>query len=1674
MSERQVVRAANGFAYGCIGADIHVFGDGTPVYLLFARHAMPVLDSEWMRAQPSRMLDARAEIVDFTGRGAEHTELLVWRDAEPRLAVRYLYGEGGQGKTRLAARLARDSERAGWLVVDAAHGTDTHPPAEGSQNLDLRGKTGLLLLVDYADRWPLTDLSWLFHNTLLRREAPVRVLLVGRSVGGWPALRDRLDRLRENIDTSDQLLAPLPGDGPARADMFAVARDSFTRHYAQAPSVPPEPPQPLDAPEFGLTLAVHMAALVAVDAAVSGRSLPTDMVGLTTYLLDREQENWRQLYENADRGLDHRTSDRAMARAVFAAVLAGPAVTATATDIIGTIMPQASAPRLLTDHATCYPSADPGTGLQPMLPDRLAEDFLALMVPGHAVSAYSPDPWTVDVAETLLSRPSTAACAPRALTFLASATDRWPHVGSTVLYPLLTGRPQAALEAGSPTLSAIAGIGLAADRLAPELLAVLEVIEPLLPEGSHVNLDVGTLDVLERLTAHRLTSTCDPAQRAWLYGTLGRRRSNAGRWAQALEADQHAARINQQLADDDPRYRPHLAMALNNLASALSHNGRSREALTQARRSVALHRQLARDDRRERSSLALSLRNLGSRLAEEGMTDQAVTAIREGVTIRRELVTADPAQHLPDLVADLNNLSNLLGEQGSWEETEAMVREAVEAGRHLVEVSEAEYLPLLAGTLTGLGRALLGLGHDAQALAVTQEAAELYRRLASANPATYRPDLVRVLLNLSTMTAELDRGEEALEQAEEALGIARQAAEDEPELHRGSLVAALDALGDRLDRLGRGDDALTALADAVAVFERGPGPSVFDHDHMRRMHRLAGMYADAGDHLNEARLLLNLSTGMTRPHAIDAARRAAEIYRREGRAEDEAAALINLSMLLSSDDLAEATEHTHRAIALFRETGNRNLEAAGLVNLSSLLQLAERYPEALAAAEQANAMLGDLGDGAEGNPLFQMGTALLEAGQVEEAITSLQRAATAYRDKGRGEYEESGHPWGQADTLRRLADALVSAQRFTEAAEALGQAAEGFDAIGNTSRANEALLTQCATLIAAARHEEAAVLAEQLVNRYRAAADRAGEAKALGYLASARIDAGLSDEALRPCEEAVAIFGELDDPRHMRHEAAALFNLGKILDDLGLHERSGTAYEQAALKWREIGSPGEEHSALYRLGTSLFQQYRHHESADAYQRAVEICRRSGDRHAEAKSLFGVAAALVELGRLGEASAAAGHAAAQFQALGDQHGHDAAMDRLAAALHGLGRSQGAVEPAAAEAAAAFRRHGDRHGEALTMDLACAALLEAQRWDQAVSFAERALTVFAECADAEGEGEALIHLGLGFAMKREHAKAIDAYERAVGHFRETGRADDEARALHGLGEALSRAERHDEAVAANRRCAGILNAHGKHATEGLTLLNLCDALERLDRFTEIVPEAHRAVTAYTKAGDRAGKGKALIRLGRALAVTGATDEYVAVLDQAARIFEETGAPADEARARFELGAALLNDNVIDAPIIPLERAAVCYARAGMLLHTGIVSLNLGTAYKDAHRLEESLAAYRQAAEVFAEQRDPEHEHQALGRLGAALLEAGRYSEAIPPVRRTIAICQRLGARTDEGMAQLMLGAMLTDLGQLEDGATASRRAAELFLDVGRRELAELALGNLRRALDRRDFH
>ncbi|WP_159037115.1 hypothetical protein [Streptomyces specialis] len=235
----------------------------------------------------------------------------------------------------------------------------------------------MLMVADYAERWPADDLATLLGHAG-RQGRRVRVLLVARPAGvWWQALANRLDRL--DITVTDLPLRPL-GDGPgtSRTELFTAACGRFATALDTPSTDHIAPPAALeDDEQFGLVLAVHMAALAAVDAHRTGN--PTEDLDspgrIAAYLLNRERDHWQTLHANRRTTTD----PAAMTRAVFTAALTGTLTHDHGTDALTTARacPPDTAATVLADHATAYPPATPHTGtvLEPLYPDRLAEDF---------------------------------------------------------------------------------------------------------------------------------------------------------------------------------------------------------------------------------------------------------------------------------------------------------------------------------------------------------------------------------------------------------------------------------------------------------------------------------------------------------------------------------------------------------------------------------------------------------------------------------------------------------------------------------------------------------------------------------------------------------------------------------------------------------------------------------------------------------------------------------------------------------------------------------------------------------------------------------------------------------------------------------------------------------------------------------------------------------------------------------------------------------------------------------------------------------------------------------------------------------------------------------------------------------------------------------------------------
>lgn len=832
-----------------VHGDVTMSGSERPLYRIDNFDLdRPALAVKQARARPSRVLRVNYELVDFAGRQHQLRDLTAWLGGEDRVSVLLVHGTGGQGKSRLARHFARECSREGWLVLSGRHASDLTVTSDGT-NQAVDGQTlstaRTLMVVDYAERWPLPDLLTLIEDSTGQGGRRVRILLLARPAGSWwQTLRFRIERMGLN---AENMTLPALAEAVERRTMFRDACEQFARALDVAAAGDISPPLGLDqGADSGLVLAIHMAALAVVDAGSRDVQPPCHMDEVSTYLLTRERDHWQHLYDLAR----VRIAPDAMSHTVYTAALAGPLSYAdglsafTRAGIGTTEHPH----RALRDHALAYPPPEQRSGgnasaLQPLYPDRLGEDFLALLTPGHN-ARYEADPWASEAPSRLLAMETSGDPAPwtgRALATLIETARRWPHVAAEQLYPLLKHQPRLALSMTGAALTALAD-------LSGIEVSVLEQIETVLPRERHADLDTGIAAITSRLAGHRLAGTTDPATRADILLSLGVRLSNAGQHEPALAAAAESA----QIYSADPAHRPSLATALENVGIVLTDLGRHEEALNATQQAIAVRLSIAEANPTAHAyhHLAAAYDKLAMKLRHLGRPQDAIAAGTTAIAILRHVAKTNPGGADFDLASSLNNLATGLIDTGRQEEALTATQEAIAIRRSLTAANPPRHELDLAVSLSNLGAVLLLLDRQNEALPPVDESVTIRRRIAAANP-TAQPGLAMALGNRGAILKRLGRHEEALSDLDECVAIFRQSAQTnqsayEPYLARALQMAALARLSLRTEL----PDALTAAEEAAAIYKRHArlSPARFT----ARLRSAMNTYADALDTFGRA------------------------------------------------------------------------------------------------------------------------------------------------------------------------------------------------------------------------------------------------------------------------------------------------------------------------------------------------------------------------------------------------------------------------------------------------------------------------------------------------------------------------------------------------------------------------------------------------------------------------------------------------------------------------------------------------------------------------------------------------------------------------------------------------------------------------------------------------------
>ena len=493
---------------------------------------------------------------------------------------------------------------------------------------------------------------------------------------------------------------------------------------------------------------------------------------------------------------------------------------------------------------------------------------------------------------------------------------------------------------------------------------------------------------------------------------------------------------------------------------------------------------------------------------------------------------------------------------------------------------------------------------------------------------------------------------------------------------------------------------------------------------------------------------------------------------------------------------------------------------------------------------------------------------------------------------------------------------------------------------------------------------------ERVLELYRSAHDRRGEAITLGYIGNCYKKFGDFPRALSMLGQALAIKRAIGD---RLEEGKTLSNLGLVYWEQGDYPKAIEHFNQSVAIGAAMGDRRLEGSALNNLGLVSDEQGTYTRSLDYYKRALALHRASGFAMGESDTLGNIGGVNMLLGRYAECADYYRQALAIDERLGLKPRSNQDVGNLALCQSAMGEVDAAL--------ASFSR-------ALKLAADAGLMKDEADWHR-------------------GKGSALARIGRMDQAFAEHGAALATYERA-GLKRELIEALNDRGTLESSVGDVASAERDF------RRAIELARAidHPRGVTE--TLIALGSLEWRRRRFDQALQMFGDARDRARTSGDRSLQASAALQLALARQSARQIDDARTAAREGFELARELKARPLEAEAMLILAMLDRADKRYGDAIAQLDAGDQVAAASGDPDVEWRLSFERGRTLEARHQYEEAVRAYRRAIGVIEQVRDElsenryragylEDKHQVYSALVRLLMQLQRPGEAFEYAER-----------------------------------------------------------------------
>jgi CHAT domain-containing protein/Tfp pilus assembly protein PilF len=360
-----------------------------------------------------------------------------------------------------------------------------------------------------------------------------------------------------------------------------------------------------------------------------------------------------------------------------------------------------------------------------------------------------------------------------------------------------------------------------------------------------------------------------------------------------------------------------------------------------------------------------------------------------------------------------------------------------------------------------------------------------------------------------------------------------------------------------------------------------------------------------------------------------------------------------------------------------------------------------------------------------------------------------------------------------------------------------GQLEKGLDYLNQSlpiEQKYSSLLGQATTLNTMGRiytdlgqEDHALELLNQALTFWRALPSRAGEAETLNNIGKVYNNLGQHDDALKYLNQSLAIWHEVNGSpagvvpagpppgapsasgfqatASINGEASTLDNLGRAWSDMGDGKQALDDFNQALLKFQNLGERNGEALVLNDTGPAYAALGQKQKALDAYNQAIALWRTLGNRQGEALTLNNIGRLYNDLGEHQTALDYYNQALPIWRAVGNHSGEALALSDIGRAYADLGQPAKAID-FQTQALPIYRQTGSRRGEAMVLNNLGRDHSDLGEAQKAYDLDLQALSIWREVKDERDEAQDLMTIAWTYSLMKQPELSFTSAIGALG--------------------------------------------------------------------------------------------------------------------------------------------------------------------------------------------------------------------------------------------------------------------------------------------------------------------